>query len=501
MSMPAESINPGVSLAELFPRRDVPAASVCGITADSRRVEDGFLFLATGGATNHGLDFAAEAVRRGAAAIAWDPLAGAEPAADLAIPAFAVPDLGNLLGDVANRYYRNPSLDLDVYGVTGTNGKTTVAWFMARCAEALGRRCGYVGTLGSGLGDLRLASGLTTPDAVELHGLLADFRDAGATAAAVEVSSHALEQNRVDGVRFRAALFTNLSRDHLDYHGSMQAYGAAKAKLFFEHRPGVSIVNVDSEFGRTLAERIGKSAVAVSSNAAPGPAAARYLTASTLQATGTGSEVAVESSWGQGRFVLPVPGGFNVANALLAMAALLEDGLAMLDVCEAISTLPAPPGRLQRVPGSGVAVYVDFAHTPDALRQVLTALRPHTRGRLILAFGAGGDRDAGKRPAMGSVAEELADVVVLTSDNPRGEDPYAILEAIRGGFADSGKALLVEDREEAIAKAIALAAPGDAVLIAGKGHEAFQQLKDGKRSFSDAAVAERCLRAAAEARS
>ncbi len=499
MSMPAESTNTGVELSRLFPGIDVPAVAVTGITADSRSVEPGFLFLAAAGKTHHGLQFAAEAVRRGAAAVAWDPVGDARPAIDVAVPVFAVPGLSEALGDVANRYYHNPSEALDVYGVTGTNGKTTVAWFIASLSQSLGRSCGYVGTLGSGLGALESGPGLTTPGVVELQGLLAGFRDDGVAAAAIEVSSHALDQHRVDGVRFRGALFTNLSRDHLDYHGSMRAYADAKARLFFEHAPEISIVNVDDSFGAEIAERAGDTAVTVSVEGRRPVASARYVLVRTLEAISGGYEVQIESSWGEGRFVLNVPGRFNVANVLLAMAALLSEGCSFTEVCEAAAAVSAPPGRLERVPGAGhnalPEVYVDFAHTPDALGAVLTALKPHTRGRLFVVFGAGGDRDPGKRPEMGRVAGQLADVAVLTSDNPRSEEPAAILADIQSGFSAGAAPVVIEDRAAAIGWAVRSARRGDVVLIAGKGHENYQHVGDERRPFSDQLVAARCLAA------
>jgi len=492
--MPAQSTSTGVPLSGLFPDIDVPAVVVTGIAADSRRVEPGFLFLAAAGKTHHGLTFAAEAVRRGAAAVAWDPVGDARPAIDVTVPVFAVPGLSGALGDVANRYYRNPSHELDVYGVTGTNGKTSVAWFIASLSRLLGRPCGYVGTLGSGLAGLDSGPELTTPDVVELQGLLAGFRDDGVPAAAIEVSSHALDQHRVDGVRFCAALFTNLTRDHLDYHGSMQAYADAKARLFFEHEPAVSIINVDDKFGAEIAERAGETAITVSVDGRRPVASARYLSVRSLEATGSGYDVKVDSSWGEGGFVLNVPGRFNVANVLLSMAALLQEERPIAQVCDAVAAVTAPPGRLERVPGAGPAdVYVDFAHTPDALGAVLTALEPHTRGRLIVVFGAGGDRDAGKRPEMGRVAERLADVVVLTSDNPRSEEPAAILADIESGFSPGAAPVVIEDRAAAIAWAVRDAGPGDVVLIAGKGHEAYQDVAGERRPFSDRLVAARYL--------
>lgn len=498
MSMPAETLNPGMTLAELLAGVDgLPDVAVHGIASDSRRVEPGFLFLATPGASSHGLAFAEQAIERGAAAIAYDPAGAPETVTGLAVPVIPVPGLADRLGEIANRFYAEPSAALDVFGITGTNGKTTVAWLLARCARALGTRCGYIGTLGAGIDSITTEHGLTTPGTVELHSMLADFRDDGASAAAVEVSSHALDQKRVAGVQFRAALFTNLSRDHLDYHGSMQAYFEAKAELFLEHAPKTKIINVDSEYGNELANRCGDDVITVSTRFDRVANGRPYVFVRSVVATDSGSTVRVDSAWGSAEFTLSMPGDFNVANAVLVMATLLNEGVALDAVARALSAAGAPPGRLDRVPGGGPRVYVDFAHTPEALEFVLKALRPHVRGRLTVVFGAGGDRDPGKRPVMGRVAERLADRVVLTSDNPRSEEPLEIIEAIRAGMLKPEGVVVIEDRAAAIAWAIADAAPGDTVLVAGKGHEAFQDIGGEKRPFADTAVAAACLAAPA----
>lgn len=498
MSMPAALISPGVTLSVLLPELNgLPDIAVTGIASDSRLVDDGFLFLATAGATTHGIAFANQVVERGARAIAYDPEgADAVPAA-LAIPVFPVPGLGRQLGDIANRCYGRPSAALDVYAVTGTNGKTTVAWLLNQCQAALGMRAGYIGTLGAGIGELDSGPGLTTPGAVELHGKLAEFRDAGATAAAIEVSSHALEQRRIDGVRIRAALFTNLSRDHLDYHGSMRAYFEAKATLFLECEPEARIINLDTEYGTELASRCGDNVVTVSTRFDRVANGRPYVFVRSVVATETGSLVRVDSSWGSAEFALAMPGDFNVANAVLVMATLLFEGADLDDVVRALSVAAPPPGRLEAVTGPGPRVYVDFAHTADALEFVLRALQPHVRGRLGVVFGAGGDRDAGKRPLMGRVAERLADSVVLTSDNPRTEDPLRIIDDIRGGMLNAAGATVIEDRAAAIGWAIANAGDSDTVLIAGKGHELYQEAGGEKRPFSDVAIAAECLHARA----
>ena len=497
MSMPAKVLKPGMALAELLVGvENLPDVAVRGIASDSRRVEPGYLFLAMPGSRTHGLAFAAQAIERGADVIAWDPAGLDATPPVLPVPTVAVPGLVDRLGEIADRFYGAPSADLEVFGVTGTNGKTTVAWLLSRCAEALGQRCGYVGTLGAGIESISTGPGLTTPGTVELHGLLADFRDHGARAAAIEVSSHALDQRRVDGVRFRAALFTNLSRDHLDYHGSMQAYFDAKAKLFLDCAPRARIINLDSGYGTELANRCGDNVITVSTRFDRVANGRPYVVVRRVVATEAGSMVRVDSSWGSAEFTLPMPGDFNVANAALVMATLLNEGADIDAVARALEDAGAPPGRLDRVPGAdGPRVYVDYAHTPEALEVVLEALRPHAQGRLAVVFGAGGDRDPGKRPVMGRVAERLADRVVLTSDNPRSEDPLAIIDAIREGMLDPGSAVVIEDRAAAIAWTIAEAGPGDTILLAGKGHETSQDIRGEKRPFVDAAVAADALAA------
>ncbi len=497
MSMPAESLSPGISLEALLPAvGHVPAIRIHDITSDSRRVTEGCLFIATPGVTTHGLRFADQAIARGAVAIAYDPAGAPDWDAPQDTPVVRVPGLAARLGEIANRFYDSPSAAVDVYGVTGTNGKTTVAWMLSRCQAAIGRRCAYLGTLGSGIDSIEAGAQLTTPDTIELHARIADFRDQGARAAAIEISSHALDQRRVDGLRVRAALFTNLSRDHLDYHGSMRAYFEAKAKLFIDCRPDIRIINLDSEFGTELAARCGDNVVTVSTRFDRVANGRPYVFVRSVVARESGSVVRIDSSWGPAEFTLPVPGEFNVANAVLVMATLLFEGASMDDVVRALAEVSAPPGRLERVAGPGPRVYVDFAHSPAALESVLRALRPHTRGRLAVVFGAGGDRDAGKRPLMGRVAERLADRVYLTSDNPRGEEPMAIIDDIRAGMSAPEHATIVEERSAAIALAIREGRSGDTILVAGKGHEQYQEIGVDRRPFADARVAAECLRAA-----
>ena len=492
MSMPAEILNTKPTLAHLLQGfADAPEIEISGIASDSRKIGEGDLFLACAGASGHGLDYVADVTRAGAAAIAWDSTTGAVPTANSEMIMVSVPDLGQHLGEIANRFYDFPSKAMQVVGVTGTNGKTTVAWLIAQCLERLGQRCAYLGTLGSGIGEIEAGDGMTTPAAVELHGRFADFRDQGAMHTAMEVSSHALAQNRVDGAFFDSVLFTNLSRDHLDYHGDMQSYAETKAGLFSAGSPEHRIINVDSDFGAELAGRFGQEAVIVSTDTSRAASHKAHVFVSSVDGNEFGSIVRVRSSWGNAEFTLPLLGDFNVENAVIVLAFLLEQGVSTTEACEALSQATAPPGRLQRVASTAnlPRVYVDYAHTPAAIEVALKALRVHCKGELCCVFGCGGDRDAGKRPLMAQAAESLADRVVITNDNPRTEAPEKIIAEVVAGLADSEVAEIIEDRAAAIAWAIATAASDDVVLLAGKGHEDYQLLGTERLDFSDYTVA------------
>ena len=495
MSMPAEYVNTHPTLAELLHGfADAPPVAVRGIGSDSRRLDDGYLFLAVQGLTSHGLDFLVEALEAGVCAVAWDASTG-KPPREVGIPVIAVDRLAARLGEIANRFYGYPSEQLEVIGVTGTNGKTTVAWMIAQAAEILGKECAYLGTLGYGLRELKGSEGMTTPAAIELHERLAEFVELGAEYAAVEVSSHALEQGRIDGVRIDTAIFTNLSRDHLDYHENMEVYFAAKARLFTDCSPRHRIINIDSEYGSRLASMCGPDVVVVSSEVDRVPNSQPHLFVRSVVVCDRGFDIEFVSSWGDRKFSLPLPGDFNVANAVTVLAVLLLKGVPLEAACRAMSQLSAPPGRMQRVAKEGPAVFVDYAHTPAALEGALRALRPHCRGSLWCVFGCGGDRDVGKRPLMGRLAERLGDRILVTSDNPRHEPPSAIVEDILGGLVRPEKATVIEDRAAAIAWAIARASDDDVVLIAGKGHETCQETSGERVAFSDFAVAAKALAA------
>lgn len=496
MSMPARKLNPTMTIATLLRGfAEAPDTAISGIASDTRDVREGYLFLACQGERSHGLDYAAQAIEAGAAAIAYDASTARE-VPDVAAPLIPVDALRSRLGEIANRFYDYPSRTVKVLAVTGTNGKTTVAWLLAQCLQRLGNVCGYAGTLGYGVDELGGGEGMTTPDVVEFHRRLGLFRDAGAGYAAVEVSSHALAQDRIDGVAIDTALFTNLSRDHLDYHGDMETYGEAKASLFLAAGPARRIVNVDSDFGRALAARCGPDVIAVSTHATGVDRSSPHVFLRTSAATSRGFDVTIESSWGGGAFNLPLHGEFNVANAALVLAVLLSEGVAVDEATAALAAAEAPPGRLQHVAAdSGPDVFVDYAHTPDAIGSALRALRQHCDGELWCVFGCGGDRDAGKRPLMARAAESHADRIVVTNDNPRSEAPSSIIGAILGGFENPAAVTVIEDRGAAIAWTTAAAADGDAILLAGKGHENYQLIGDERRDFSDYGVAAASLAA------
>ena len=503
MSVPAQQMQPAMTLAELLEGFvDAPDVPVNGISSDSRGLQPGNLFLACQGLTNHGIDFIDDAIAAGVVAVAFDSSTADVQEHEFPVPVLPVQNLAKHLGTIANRYYAAPSASVRVIGVTGTNGKTTVAWMIAQCLERLGEPCAYIGTLGAGLAEVDLQAGMTTPGSVDIHRLLAEFRDHGARCAALEVSSHALDQNRVDGVAFDSVLFTNLSRDHLDYHGDMTSYADAKARLFFEYTARQRIINLDTEFGAKLAERCDADLIVVSTDEQRMPGLRPYVFAGDVVANEYGSQVGIRSSWGDAEFLLPLPGAFNVENALLTLAALLGQGVSLDQACAALELVAAPPGRMQRIPadGPGPSVYVDYAHTPGALQVALRALREHCGGKLWCVFGCGGDRDRGKRPQMGKVVEASADVPVVTSDNPRTESPHDIIADIVAGMDSPCDATIIEDRAAAIAWAVRNASADDVILIAGKGHENYQLVGNERRNFSDLGTAIACLKRQTEAR-
>jgi UDP-N-acetylmuramoyl-L-alanyl-D-glutamate--2,6-diaminopimelate ligase len=460
------------------------------LSLDSRQVQRGGAFLACRGARRHGLEFATDVAQRGAQAILWEPDGTVRPPAlDPAIVLAEVPALSLRASELADRFFSSPSRALDAIGVTGTNGKTTCAWLLAQALGACGRRAAYLGTLGSAFDGELVAGEMTTPDAVTAQRQLAGFRTRGARAVAMEVSSHGLAQGRVQAVRFDAAVFTNLTRDHLDFHGDMAAYGAAKASLFERADLRLRVFNTDDEFGAALAARAGFAGrIACSREARPAAGVGPQVFAREIEYGGQGTRFLLESSFGSARVATRLLGEFNVDNVLATLAVLLGSGIAPETAAAAVSDLAAPPGRLETFARDGAATaVVDYAHTPDALDKALAVLRRHCAGSLTVVFGCGGDRDRGKRAQMGEIAARRADVVVLTDDNPRGEDGDAIIADIRTGLGGAA-AEVIRDRRIAIRRALRNARAGDLVLIAGKGHEDYQIVGGEKRPFSDRQV-------------
>jgi UDP-N-acetylmuramoyl-L-alanyl-D-glutamate--2,6-diaminopimelate ligase len=469
-----------------------PALSVSGLTLDSRKVSPGDAFLAVAGGTTHGLAFASQAQARGAKVIIHDGLAPVPPQD---IPQVYVAGLGGLLSSLAARFFHAPSEQLIVAGVTGTNGKTSTAHFIAQAWQRTNGKAGLIGTIGYGaLPRLRKAE-LTTPDAVATQHMLSECIDEGVEYVAMEVSSHALEQGRCADVAFDAAVFTNLSRDHLDYHGSMERYASAKRRLFTEYRPRFAVINADDEFGRTLiAELAGRAEVL-----SYGTNGSSELRAGVLEMDSSGMALNITSPWGQGKLHASLLGRFNVSNLMAAAGTLALLGMPWSQVMHQLELMHPVPGRMHCLGGENdqPLVVVDFAHTPDALKQALTALRSHLHGRLTCVFGCGGDRDRGKRPMMAAVAESLADRVVVTTDNPRSEAPQAIFEDMLAGMHSPANALVISDRGAAIRQAIMESRPGDIVLVAGKGHETWQESNGQRLPFSDEATVRAVLEAAA----
>ncbi len=476
-------------LADAGPAADV---MVTGLAADSRKVRPGDLFLARAGRRTHGLAYLDRAIAAGAAAVAWEPPFPGTGAAEVAgIPLVPVERLGERAGVIADRFYLHPSRDLRVVGVTGTDGKTSCAHLVARALDRPAARCGLMGTLGHGLPGALDSDGHTTPDAVEVHARLESLRRAGARWAVMEVSSHALDQGRVAGVAFEAAVLTNLTRDHLDYHGDAEAYARAKRRLFEGRELGWAVLNADDPMGaRWLAEPPGPARLLAYGTKAEVPAGAAWVLARDLRADAEGIRMAVETSWGGCELAAPLLGRFNAWNLLAALAVLLALETPIEEACARLARVGPVPGRMERFGGGPdqPLVVVDYAHTPHALAQALAALRSLCAGALWCVFGCGGERDRGKRPEMGRVAEAGADHVVITDDNPRGEDAARIVAEILAGMRDPDRAYVIRDREAAIRHAVGRARPGDVVLVAGKGHETVQIVGDEYRPFSDRAV-------------
>jgi len=461
----------------------VPDLVIKGIELDSRRILAGQAFIAVAGSRTHGMSHAAQAEARGASVIIHDGLA---PAPRLGVPAVVVPDLGNRLSRLGARFYHHPSDQLAIAGVTGTNGKTSTAHYIAQSWQRTSADAGIIGTIGYGPLDELKPADMTTPDPISLQAMLSECIDQGIEKVAMEVSSHALDQGRCDDVAFDVGVFTNLSRDHLDYHGTMDNYEAAKQRLFTECHPRFAVINHDDPAGKTLSRVINNGTQVLTY----GTNGSTELRGSILQMNSSGMTLSVASPWGGGEISTGLLGAFNLSNLLAAAGTLALLGMPWNQVMHQLEIMHAVPGRMQCLGGepNQPVVVVDYAHTPEALRQALTALRSHLYGRLVCVFGCGGDRDSGKRPMMAQVAESLADRLIITTDNPRGEEPDAIFNDMLAGLKDSSGAQVIAERGVAIRRAIEESVPGDIILIAGKGHEAWQESKGRKIPFSDEAA-------------
>ena len=464
------------------------------MTADSRQVQAGSLFVAYKGDATVGRAYIPQAITSGASAVMWEQ-EGFAWNADWKVPNQPLAGLKQAVGMLASEFYGKPSEQLWMVGVTGTNGKTTCSHWLAQAFTALGRQSAVVGTLGNGLLSSLSKTSNTTPDAIVLHGLLADYLAQKAKVVAMEVSSHGLDQGRVNGVAFDIAVFTNLTRDHLDYHGDMQAYGEAKKKLFAWDGLKTAVLNRDDAFGAKLAAELtaqGKSVMTYGLN--KDFAGANDIAVKSMQLTDKGMRLDVTTPKGDATISANVIGKFNAYNLLAVLASLLSSDVALADAVQALSNIKPVAGRMQQC-GGGIhpLIVVDYAHTPDALEQVLKSLRAQltANAELICVFGCGGDRDQGKRPLMGKVASGLASRLIVTSDNPRSESPASIIQAVMAGAGE--KATSIECRADAIKQAIKTAKKGDVVLIAGKGHEDYQEIAGVKYPFSDMQVAQETL--------
>jgi UDP-N-acetylmuramoyl-L-alanyl-D-glutamate--2,6-diaminopimelate ligase len=462
--------------------------AVAELVSDSRRAVPGTVFAAYPGETRDGRDFIAQAVAQRVDGVLWEADHYQwDPALD--VPNAGVAGLKNRIGEIAAHVYGEPSRALHMVGVTGTNGKTSVAHWIAQTLSQLGRETAVIGTVGNGFPGALTPALNTTPDAIELQQRLAQYRQQGATACAMEVSSHGLAQGRVNGTSFNVAVLTNLSRDHLDYHGDMENYADTKARLFNWPGLGWVVLNVDDAFGQQL-----ESATRPARVAGYGFQRGAVI-GEKLRLSQAGLHLAVRTDWGHAEFDAPLLGRFNAANLLAVLTTLLVSGVMLEDACQALAHVTPPPGRMQTFGGNAhPLVVVDYAHTPDALEKVLATLREIVSGgRLICVFGCGGNRDKGKRPLMGQAAAKGADEVWVTSDNPRNEAPQHIIDDILAGTG--GKPHVEPDRARAIFEAIGGAHQGDVVLIAGKGHEDYQEVVGERLPFSDVAVAKKALEA------
>lgn len=471
-------------------------ADISRLILDSRKAQSGDVFIALKGTQNDGRQFIGDVIAKGVAAVLVETdITTDKVSYQHGIPVIPVPMLRARLGQIAAAFYGYPSQHMKMFGVTGTNGKTSCTQFLAQALKHFHIPCGVMGTLGNGLYGALGEPGLTTPDAVTLHATLKEFLQLGAKATAMEVSSHSIDQGRVNGIAFEAGIFTNLTQDHLDYHGTMAAYAAVKKSFFTEFSIRHLIINADDPYGRAwLDEFKHPSMFAYGLQRAALPTNIPQIFTENVSLSLTGISANVITPWGSGELSLPLVGQFNLSNILAVLAALCLQEIPFDHVLQVLSQLRAVPGRMQLLGGHGKPlVAVDYSHTPDSLEKALQALRLHTTGKLICVFGCGGNRDAAKRPLMAKIAEQWADQVIVTNDNPRHEDPDDIARQILSGFQDPNRVQVVLERSKAIEKSIQYAAENDCILIAGKGAEQYQQIGEQKYPFDDVSQASRYL--------
>lgn len=480
-------------LSELVPNIPVHGdVAICGLTDDSRKVKPGYLFLASSGQTLDGRAFIEDAISGAASAVLCEP---PTPQIDTSVPIIAIDGLGKMKGEIASRWFGEPSKHMTVVAVTGTNGKTSCSHFVSRILSLLGKPCGIVGTLGYGLPGAMSSPGLTTPGAIDLQSSLDQLAKAGCSAVCIEASSHGLDQGRLEGTSIDVSVFTNLTRDHMDYHHTVAHYKAAKQRLFHWPHLKAAVINVDDEFGKTLVANMSAGVQVITYSARADGAGIADIYCQGLSFEPDGFSAQVLSPWGSGSVSSRLLGMFNVSNLLAAIgvAGLLEYDFD--DIAAAASQVETVPGRMDVLEKDGFPlVIVDYAHTPDALEKALVAARQHCKGRLVCVAGCGGDRDKGKRPLMGKIMARFSDACVVTSDNPRSEDPESIIKQILADIEDTTTVRTEPDRARAIEIAISSATADDIVLIAGKGHETWQEVDGRREPFSDYDEVERIFK-------
>lgn len=476
----------------LYGITDAPPIRYNNICDDSRYVNKGSVFFAVKGLSSDGCDFIESAINSGACAVVYEPpydLSNIETS----IPIIAVEDLKLEVSNIVSRHYESSINEMSIIGVTGTNGKTTVSWLIHQGFKKIGYKSGYIGTLGYGLENLNLNE-LTTPSCMKLHKILSEFQNSGVEYVVMEISSHAIDQRRIEGINFNSVIFTNLSRDHIDYHGNMENYGETKAKLFLERQSKIKIININDSFGRSLIERIDEEVISTSIEPI-NIDKDKFISVTKYETNGSGFDIDLKSSWGTFKTQVPLLGTFNIENVIQTIALFLSHGFSLSKIQIIIEGMKAPSGRMELVDVDNnhllPKVLVDFSHTPDALKLSLQSIRDHYDGKIWCVFGCGGDRDRGKRKMMGNIAERYADYVIVTSDNPRNENPEKIISDILEGI--SSKVETIVSREEAINFAIMKANKNEIILIAGKGHESYQKIGEETLEFSDHKISKRSL--------